>query len=344
MASVPDITPEVETLYAPQFEQLGIALRPCGFGLYGRTVTNLGAGYGWVAPVGKHCLIMEHCASCAHDTDLVEYAPAPYACVSSVSAASAVCMPKSGISAHKLAAPQAASTARSGHVIDGIYSFVNDTRGSLVSPLTAGQVYRSRCIIFLPGFFRELETRYGSDFSGLFDAFDTRWNEPAAHAIRTALEHIGPGRACAPGAGLYMPAAVDTLVAELAASRVADAHAAAAQQTHASVSLTKQAMRAVEHALDTGRAPCIEEVAASLYVSRSHLCAVFKQETGEGLGAFIRRRRCERAQELLADGMPVGEVSARLGYPSQTAFSHAFKQTCGQSASDWRTMVQAGSR
>ena len=74
------------------------------------------------------------------------------------------------------------------------------------------------------------------------------------------------------------------------------------------------------------------------------MCTVFKQEAGEGPEAFIRRRRCERAQELLADGIPVGEVSARLGYPSQTAFSHAFKQACGQSTSDWRAMVQAGSR
>ena len=35
MVSPPNIAPEVESLYAPQVNQLGIALQPRGIGLYG---------------------------------------------------------------------------------------------------------------------------------------------------------------------------------------------------------------------------------------------------------------------------------------------------------------------
>ena len=57
----------------------------------------------------------------------------------------------------------------------------------------------------------------------------------------------------------------------------------------------------IERALDKGRRVGINEVAERLYTSRSKLCATFKAQTGESLGAYIRRRRMERAQDLLAD-------------------------------------------
>ncbi len=81
----------------------------------------------------------------------------------------------------------------------------------------------------------------------------------------------------------------------------------------------------------------MDEAAARLYVSRSKLCAVFKAETGEGLAAYARRRRIERARELLADEtLSVAQVAARLGYQRQSAFSQAFKQASGVSPTQWR--------
>lgn len=54
----------------------------------------------------------------------------------------------------------------------------------------------------------------------------------------------------------------------------------------------------------------MDELAARLYVSRSKLCATFRQETGEAVGAYVRRRRGERAEELLAGG---GATVAEVG-------------------------------
>ena len=79
-----------------------------------------------------------------------------------------------------------------------------------------------------------------------------------------------------------------------------------------------------------GRRVGINEVAERLYTSRSKLCATFKAQTGESLGAYIRRRRMERAQDLLADSaLTIAQVAERLGYPQQAAFAQAFKQHTG---------------
>ena len=74
-----------------------------------------------------------------------------------------------------------------------------------------------------------------------------------------------------------------------------------------------------------------------LYTSRSKLCAAFKAETGESIGAYVRRRRTERACDLLAgSSLPVGQIAERLGYPQQAAFAQAFKQETGLSPTAWR--------
>ena len=94
----------------------------------------------------------------------------------------------------------------------------------------------------------------------------------------------------------------------------------------------------IERALDKGRRVGINEVAERLYTSRSKLCATFKAQTGESLGTYIRRRRMERAKDLLADSsLTIAQVAERLGYPQQAAFAQAFKQHTGTTPTAWRS-------
>lgn len=107
--------------------------------------------------------------------------------------------------------------------------------------------------------------------------------------------------------------------------------------TRASAGLAGKAAAAVERALDAGQRVGIDELAASLYTSRSRLCAVFKAETGESLGNYMRRRRMERAQDLLADSsLSIAQIAELLGFPPQAAFAQAFKAANGCSATVWR--------
>ena len=112
---------------------------------------------------------------------------------------------------------------------------------------------------------------------------------------------------------------------------------ARAAGTRASADLAEEAATAVERALDAGRRMGIDELAGGLYTSRSKLCAVFKAETGESLGAYIRRRRTERAEDLLGNSsLSVAQIAGLLGFAQQSAFAHAFKQATGLSPSAWR--------
>ena len=136
------------------------------------------------------------------------------------------------------------------------------------------------------------------------------------------------------GGELALRATVDAMAASLAASR-------AGGTATGEGDLVRRARDAIELAVGSGEAPTgIGELADRLYVSRSRLCAAFKRETGESVGAFGRRLRAERACELLRDrALGVADVAVLLGYPSPSAFDHAFSQATGMSPSAWRKVT-----
>ena len=267
-----------------------------------------------------------------HNMHLAEYTPEPYACVSEVSAPTLICMPKAGIT------PANLKPLRGPWPNSAVCSFIQDSCGEELSPLFAGQLYHSRSVLFLPGFFDELEHRYPTEFAGIFEAFAEPWHEEATSAICHTLRRINEERARTVGGHVYMQGIVETMVAELACSRAAHKQARQAADTRVSVTIAEEATSLVEHSLDKGKHVGINEVAERLYTSRSKLCATFKAQTGESLGAYIRRRRMERAQDLLADSsLTIAQVAERLGYPQQAAFAQAFKQHTGTTPTAWRS-------
>ncbi len=318
-------------LYAPQFEQFGIELAGEGPIFTGKVATEDAEGSAWVMPLGANCLVMEHSVVPRHDMSLMERAPEPYACMTQVSSAAVDCMPEAGISpanVRPLRGPWPAST---------VCTFVQSSCEEQFSPLKAGQLYHSRCIAFLPEYFEELDGRWPGSFGGLFGAFARPWAEDAQTAIGGALRRLSATRARGHAGELYATGVVEALVADLAASWAEGQLAAERAGSGTARLLAEEAAAEVERALDEGRRLGVEELAARLYVSRSKLCATFRQETGEAVGTYVRRRRDERAEELLAGGgATVAEVAARLGYPSAAAFSQAFRASHGMSPSDWR--------
>ena len=302
---------DITELYAPQFEQFGIELKDRGAVFTGEVASDQAHGRAWVVPLSPTCLVMEHFITPARDMHLLERTPEPYACVSEVNVPTLTCMPDAGITPANLM----------------------PLRGSWPS----NAVCSSRSVLFLPGFFEELESRYPTEFAGLFEAFAEPWCDEAISAIYHALRRVSEERARSAGGHVFMRGVVDTMVAELACSHAACGQALRAAGTRASASLAEEAAAAVERALDAGQRVGIDGLAASLYTSRSRLCAVFKAETGESLGAYMRRRRMERAQDLLADSsLSIAQIAELLGFPQQATFAQAFKAANGCSATVWR--------
>ena len=322
---------DITELYAPQFEQFGIRLAGIGPVSTGEVATAKGSGSAWIMPVSPTCLVMEHFITPAEDMMLAEFTPEPYACVSEISTPTLECMPAAGITPANLA------PARSTCPETNVCSFIQSNCGVEMSPLLAGRLYHSRSVVFLPGYFDDLEQRYPHQFNGLFDAFARPWGEEASLAIADALGRFSERRSLAAGGHLFTRSIVDGMVSELAASLAAEATAEIEDGSPESKRLAAAARTLIERACDQGKHIGIDEIARRLYVSRSKLCAVFKQQTGESVGAFARRRRVERACDLLAESsLSLAEIAQRLGYPRQSAFTQAFKRETGLAPSAWR--------
>lgn len=327
----PAISESMTQRYLPQYQQFGLTLEGRGAGLFGTVSSEIGSGSAWIMPVSEHCLVLEHAIVPTHDMQLLEITPQPYACVTEVNVKTIECMPEAHINPSSVR-PIAASL-----LANPVCTFLQSECGEGYSPLKGGSLYYSRSILLEPGFFKELDSRYPGQFKGLFEAFGKHWTDEASHAIYSTLHNLRAERSLAPGAHLYAQSVINAMVAELAAANAAEAEAEAAQGTNRQANLASRAANYIENCLAQGRCPSIQEVAERTYSSRSVLCAAFKQEVGESIGAFTQRRRSQMAEELLAEGnLSVAQVASRLGYSRQSAFTQAFKQAHGLSPTQWQ--------
>src|SRR3954454_20829700 len=80
-----------------------------------------------------------------------------------------------------------------------------------------------------------------------------------------------------------------------------------------------------------------DDLAARMYLSRSHFDRVVGAAAGETPGRFRRRVRLERAAfRLLTSETGVLDIAVEAGYSSHEAFTRAFARAYGAAPSVWR--------
>lgn len=80
-----------------------------------------------------------------------------------------------------------------------------------------------------------------------------------------------------------------------------------------------------------------ERIAASLYISRTHLSARFHKETGTTLSDYILKEKTEEAKRLLRySDKSLAAISAYLGFSSQSHFSRTFRKYAGITPGEYR--------
>ena len=80
-----------------------------------------------------------------------------------------------------------------------------------------------------------------------------------------------------------------------------------------------------------------EDIAASLFMSRSHLSTRFKSETGMNLTEYIHYIKISEAKHLLKHtDKSLLLISNYLGYSSQSHFTRSFKKMTGMSPMEYR--------
>lgn len=323
MGVAADIPRALAALFVPQASQLEMRLERRGPIWVGRAAGSVADGTMWLSAPTPHCLVLHHDVTPRTDMTMLEESTGPYACACALGDDALRCSRTCGLPIRPLG-PEAGGCGE-------LASFVERGPQRHVSRLLAGRPYRSRSIIVLPEFFDELERRYPGEFDGVFSSFGDAASSGARLAIARALAGVPERPPREAGGELALGATVDALAAALAAHREGEA-------AEGEKDLVRRARSAIELAVGGGEAPPgVGELAERLYVSRSSLCATFKRETGESVAAFGRRLRAERACELLRDrALSVSDVAGLLGYPSPSAFDHAFSQATGMSPRAWR--------
>lgn len=325
MTGMGDIPRELVALFEPQVEQLGMRLERRGGIWMGETRGSVATGSMWLCAPMPYCLVLCHDVTPLEDMPLFEGSLGPYACACTMGDDAVSCSRDCGLPIRFVGA---GGGARRPH--DEVATFVERGPRSLSSRLLAGHVYRSRSIICLPDFFDELDRSYPGEFGGLFSAFDGAWGPESKGAIRHALDSLPASPPLGPGGSLGLLSTVTSLMASLAADEKGFGQDEGALVSHARRFLSA----AVE---EGGAPPSIDALAHRLYVSRSRLCDAFRRETGQSVGAYARRLRMERACRLLGDGdRSVSEIAVLLGYPSPSAFCHAFSDFTGMPPRAWR--------
>ena len=81
----------------------------------------------------------------------------------------------------------------------------------------------------------------------------------------------------------------------------------------------------------------VEELCRLTGVTRQHLGALFRAETGGTVKQYIARARCERAAGLLRDSrLQVQEVARYVGYEDTAYFARVFKAVTGRTPQEYR--------
>ena len=73
----------------------------------------------------------------------------------------------------------------------------------------------------------------------------------------------------------------------------------------------------------------IDDLAHRFYVSNSTISHLFKQKMGVSLYRYITQRRLIAAKSLIAQHVPMEEISHRVGFVDYSTFYRAFKQEFG---------------
>ena len=80
----------------------------------------------------------------------------------------------------------------------------------------------------------------------------------------------------------------------------------------------------------------LDALASRFFISKPHLCRVFKEYTGFSLGEYIIKVRIMRARTLLQDGKSVQEAGEEAGFKSYAHFIRTFRQQVGVSPGKYK--------
>ena len=83
----------------------------------------------------------------------------------------------------------------------------------------------------------------------------------------------------------------------------------------------------------------LDDVAGQVYLSRSYISSLFKEETGVSLTSYINHVRIEQSKRLLEDEhIPLVDIADMCGFGDQSYFTKIFKRETGMPPNRYRAL------
>ncbi len=73
----------------------------------------------------------------------------------------------------------------------------------------------------------------------------------------------------------------------------------------------------------------LDMLSSEFFISKSHLCRIFKDATGFSVASYISNSRIIKACTLLRNGVSVQDAGERVGFNNNAHFICVFKQEIG---------------
>lgn len=80
----------------------------------------------------------------------------------------------------------------------------------------------------------------------------------------------------------------------------------------------------------------LDELAEQFFISKYHLCRIFKEGTGITVHNYITNKRLMRVKELKSEGHSMGDAAMLAGFGNYSSFYRAYQKNYGFAPSDKR--------
>ena len=84
----------------------------------------------------------------------------------------------------------------------------------------------------------------------------------------------------------------------------------------------------------------LDALSEALHYSRTRLCSVFKQQTGDSIYSAYLSLKIAEAKRLIRTKIPVAEIAGRLGFSSSSHFISTFKKYTGATPREYADSIK----
>lgn len=314
---ISDVSPKLHTFFVPQMEQLEMSEQPSRHGSLSAFCDERGHGLLWAHSISDNCLFTFHEISINEQTRLVEF-PDDYICITSMTDCSAKLCP---VQSRYLRERNTLSFRQRG--------------GAISFEMSPEEHHCSYTLCMTPDFFEELPGITDNEKEALVSYLCSCDTNAHPREITDALESMGPAWATSAGGACFCEGKTKEILAYVLDS----AMQAGCEDLLDSPSEDKRLAREAQMIIDARYAENItlQSIANELFVGRTRLCELFREQMGSCVAEYLRDVRMANACEMLeTTELKVSEISRLVGYAHQSSFTEAFRREFGVTPAQWR--------